>query len=79
MTGPQFHYIRNEKLGEELYDWRNDPEEHHDLAKNKDFSSELQVLRDSLEHHGTPTIHLAGQPVVADPQRFVPKRPHGPL
>ena len=79
LTGPQFHYILNEKLGEELYDWRNDPKERHDLAKNKEFSGVLQVLRDSLEHHGAPPIHLAGQPVVPSPHSFAPKRPHGPM
>jgi arylsulfatase A-like enzyme len=79
VAGPQFHYIRNEKLGEELYDWRNDPQERYDLAKNKEFSTVLQVFRDSLEHHGAPTIHLAGQPVVPEAQRSTPKLSHGPL
>lgn len=57
LIGPQFHYIRNEKLGEELYDWRNDPEERHDLAKNSEFGAVLQAFRASLEHHG---IHGGG-------------------
>ena len=52
LVGPQFHYIRNEKLGEELYDWRNDPEERHDLAKNRALSAVLLAFRGSLEHHG---------------------------
>ena len=52
LVGPQFHYIRNEKLGEELYDWRNDPEERHDLAKNREASAALLAFRSSLEHHG---------------------------
>jgi len=61
MVGPQFHYIWNEKLGEELYDWRADPEEHHNLAKNRDLSTTLMVFRDRLAHHGMPAIHLGGQ------------------
>jgi arylsulfatase A-like enzyme len=73
MVGPQFHYIRNEKLGEQLYDWHNDPEERHDLAKNRDLSAVLMAFRDRLEHHGTPAIHLAGHPVVPDPHRSAPK------
>jgi len=52
LVGPQFHYIWNEKLGEELYDWRNDPEERHDLAKNRESSAVLLTFRGSLEHHG---------------------------
>ena len=79
MVSPQFHYIWNEKLGEELYDWRTDPQEQHDLAKNKEFSTVLQVFRDGREHHGARTIHLAGQPVVPSPHSFAPKPPHDPL
>ena len=52
LVGPQFHYIQNQKLGEELYDWRNDPEERHDLAKNRELSAVLVAFRGSLEHHG---------------------------
>jgi arylsulfatase A-like enzyme len=73
MSGPQFHYIRNEKLGEELYDWRNDPEERHDLAKNRELSDVLLAFRDRLEHHGTPAIHLAGHPLVSGPHPSAPK------
>jgi hypothetical protein len=73
MSGPQFHYIRNEKLGEELYDWRDDPEERHDLAKNRELSDVLLAFRDRLEHHGAPTIHLAGHPLVSDPHPSAPK------
>jgi len=73
VVGPQYHYIRNEKLGEELYDWRNDPDEHHDLAKNRDFSALLQGFRDSLGHHGMPTTHLAAQPRVPEAHHFALK------
>jgi arylsulfatase A-like enzyme len=79
MVDPQFHYIRNEKLGEELYDWRNDPEEHHDLARNAESSAVLLAFRDRLSHHGAAPIHLAGQPLVSDPHPSAPKPQHAPL
>ncbi|HEV2987837.1 MAG TPA: sulfatase-like hydrolase/transferase [Candidatus Angelobacter sp.] len=49
MVGPQFHYIRNEKLGEELYDWRSDPLENHDLAKDSKLGPVLQAFRNSFK------------------------------
>ena len=49
MVGPQFHYIRNEKLGEELYDWHTDPLENHDLAKDSKLSPVLQTFRESFK------------------------------
>jgi arylsulfatase A-like enzyme len=72
MSGPRFHYIWNEKLGEELYDWRNDPEERHDLAKNGEFNPVLLAFRDSLEHHGTRVVPVAGQPLVTSPRASLP-------
>jgi arylsulfatase A-like enzyme len=79
LAGSQFHYIRNEKLGEELYDWRNDPEERHDLAKNRELSAVLIAFRDGLEHHGVDAVDLSGQPPVPDLRRSPPKPPHSPL
>jgi arylsulfatase A-like enzyme len=49
MIGPQFHYIRNEKLGEELYDWRSDPLENHNLAKNSELNAVLQTFRENFK------------------------------
>lgn len=76
LASSQFHYIWNEKLGEELYDWRSDPEEHHSLAKNRELAPVLQAFRSSLEHHGVNAIHLSGQASLPDPQS-PPKPPHG--
>ena len=60
IIGPQFHYIWNEKLGEELYDWHHDPQELHDLAKNGELNGVLQSFRNRLEHHGTLAISQNG-------------------
>lgn len=61
ITGREFQYIWNEKLGEELYDWRSDPQELHDLSKNHDFDAVLKALRDRLRHHGVLTASVAAR------------------
>jgi arylsulfatase A-like enzyme len=58
ITGQEFQYIWNEKLGEELYDWRNDPQEQHDLSKSRDFQAVLKDFRFRLRHHGVLTASL---------------------
>lgn len=61
ITGQEFQYIWNEKLGEELYDWRNDPQELHDLAKNPKFDAVLKDFRERLKHHGVLPASLAAR------------------
>jgi arylsulfatase A-like enzyme len=46
---PQWHYITHETLGEELYDWVNDPAEENNLINEAGLESEINQLRDYLD------------------------------
>ena len=43
-----WHYIRHEKLGDELYDWRNDPTEEHDVSKTPEGQKVVRELAAEL-------------------------------
>jgi hypothetical protein len=41
---PEWHYIVHEKLDPEVYDWKNDPREMHNLANAPEMRSEVARL-----------------------------------
>lgn len=45
---PQWHYIIHEKLGNDLYDWKNDPREVHNLADRPDVQGVVARFRAEL-------------------------------
>lgn len=49
VVGPQLQYIIHEKFGEELYDWRSDPEETINLVNEPASQTMLQVFRQYLQ------------------------------
>jgi hypothetical protein len=52
LISPEHHYIEHETLGSELYDWRQDPKETHDLADSQDGQAVIGwfkgLLREAL-------------------------------
>jgi arylsulfatase A-like enzyme len=46
---PKWHYIWHERFGGELYDWQEDPQELHNLAKDASHGDECQKLHQELE------------------------------
>jgi hypothetical protein len=54
-VGPEWHYIEHETLGTELYNWRDDPLESHDLVDSQEGQAIINRLRGSVE-----TVFLPG-------------------
>jgi arylsulfatase A-like enzyme len=48
LVSPEWHYIVHEKLGTELYDWKNDPRELHNLAKRSEMQSVVALFESQL-------------------------------
>jgi arylsulfatase A-like enzyme len=48
VLSPEYHYIRNDSLGTELYRWREDPLEAVDLASDESLRLALDELEEAL-------------------------------
>ena len=53
LLGPEWHYIEHKKLGPELYDWSNDPDESLNLAKESENENVLRRFRSLRERFFT--------------------------
>jgi arylsulfatase A-like enzyme len=60
VTGAELQYIVHEEFGEVLYNWRDDPQEINDLAKDASSVTVLDVFRSYLEG-------LIGSPIFKNP------------
>ncbi len=60
VTGAELQYIVHEEFGEVLYNWRDDPQEINDLAKDASSVTVLEVFRSYLEG-------LIGSPIFKNP------------
>jgi arylsulfatase A-like enzyme len=60
VTGAELQYIVHEEFGEVLYNWRDDPQEINDLAKDVSSVTVLDVFRSYLEG-------LIGSPIFKNP------------
>jgi arylsulfatase A-like enzyme len=49
LISPEHHYIEHETLGTELYDWRKDLKESHNLAENQEGQSAIDWFQGLLE------------------------------
>ena len=49
LISPEWHYIENDGLGSELYDWANDPEESNNLSETSEGQVIVDEFRDSLQ------------------------------
>ncbi len=56
----KMQFITHEKFGDELYDWRNDPEETVSLADDPSFKAVLDALKNHL-------VKLVGEPIFRNP------------
>ena len=56
VVGDRLQYIVHEEFGEVLYNWRDDPLELSDLAKEPDSATALESLRSYLDE-------LIGSPI----------------
>jgi arylsulfatase A-like enzyme len=76
VVSPQWHYIIHDKFGVQLYDWRNDPDEVHDLAQQPDVQdvvSHMAMLLSSLVSHKQAEGHrLSLRPVPKGDAAAVP-------
>jgi arylsulfatase A-like enzyme len=48
LVGPQWHYIKHETLGTELYNWRQDPLESRNLADSEEGQAIIDWFRSSV-------------------------------
>jgi hypothetical protein len=46
---PEWHHIEHETLGAELYNWRDDPLESHDLADSQEGQAIIDWFKGSVE------------------------------
>jgi hypothetical protein len=46
---PQWHFITHSVLGDQLYDWKNDPGEMHDLVHTPDGQRVAAALRSQMQ------------------------------
>jgi hypothetical protein len=49
VVSARLHYIENDGLGPELFDWRSDPGETHNLVSQPDMEQDLRNLRARLK------------------------------
>ena len=49
LVTPEYHYIEHDTLGDELYDWRHDPRELHNLADTAEGQAKMDELRRLFE------------------------------
>ena len=60
VVGDETQYIVHEQFGDELYQWRVDPEETHDLADDPSMTTVLDGLKNYL-------MGLIGEPIFKSP------------
>lgn len=60
VVGDEMQYIVHEEFGDELYNWRTDPEETNSLADNPAFTSMLDAFKNYLKE-------LVGEPIFKNP------------
>ena len=60
VVGNEEQYIVHEKFGDELYNWRTDPEETQDLAKDPAQTTLLDTFKTYLKE-------LVGEPIFKNP------------
>jgi arylsulfatase A-like enzyme len=49
LVTPEYHYIEHDTLGRELYDWRRDPRELHNLADTREGQAKIDQFRSLVE------------------------------
>jgi arylsulfatase A-like enzyme len=49
LVSPKWHYIENEKLGAELYDWNNDPQELYNLVTRPEVQGVVKRFQAKLQ------------------------------
>jgi arylsulfatase A-like enzyme len=49
LVSSEYHYIEHDTLGAELYDWRHDPQETHNLAETREGQAMIYQFRDVLD------------------------------
>jgi len=66
LVNPRWHYIEHQNMGNELYDWKNDPSELQDLAERPDMQATVTRFQSRLKHtmlpEGTATAKLPRAP-----------------
>jgi hypothetical protein len=72
---PHWQYITNEELDEELYDWKQDPEELHNLAttpEGQQLDRELLVRLRALVGESSGKRAVSKQYRTGEPERAGP-------
>jgi len=67
LVSPEWQYIRNEKLGTELFDWNKDPQELKNLAKapeTQTVMSEFAARLQEMLKPATPTAQKTARRAV---------------
>jgi arylsulfatase A-like enzyme len=76
LVTPQYHYMRHEKFGAELYDWVTDPDENANLANTREGHAITDALEDEIQRKLTHA-ESTGADLTEKVQKFASPAPAG--